>query len=143
MWRALQVCSRREWMRRPQGFFCVRRCFFVFSVFSNVGVLLIRYLVKNGAAHRNSGFLRVCRDRFGVRYHPSLGVLLAVCHVSRVHVPFVMRCFYFFQKETGRRSKYPGCNFQLKRRVRAPASVPSFVFLFVFSFFLFSHLFLE
>ena len=48
--------------------------------------------------------MELCRDRFGVHYHPSLDALRAVCRVARMHVPRVMRSF-FLEKKTGRLSK--------------------------------------
>ena len=41
----------------------------------------------------------LCRDRFGVHYHPSLDALRAVCRVARMHVPCVMRSFLLAKKK--------------------------------------------
>ena len=76
-----------------------------------------------------------CRDRLGVHYRPSLGVLRAVCRESHVHVPCGIRYFFFKKKKSGRRFKLLGCNLSLRTRVRAPASVP-FCFFFRLPFFL-------
>ena len=70
-------------------------------------------------------------SRFGVHYHPSLGALRAVCRVSRVHVPCVIRCL----PPPAHKAKPAGPNnlgatSSLRTRVRAPASVP-FLLLFV------------
>ena len=46
--------------------------------------LLIRISLKTARLVTILGLL--CRDRFGVHYHPSLGALRAVCRVSRAHV---------------------------------------------------------
>ena len=86
----------------------------------------------------------LCRDRFGVQHHPSLGVLRAVCRVSRVHVPCVMRCFFSRKNKKQKQAADPnslGGTFSLRTRVGAPASVP-FSFFFSFAFFFFSQLFL-
>ena len=81
----------------------------------------------------------LCRDRFGVQHHPSLGVLRAVCRVSRVHVPCVMRCFFSRKNKKQKQAADPnslGGTFSLRTRVGAPASVP-FSFFFSFAFFFF------
>ena len=59
--------------------------------------LLIRISLKTARLVTILGLL--CRDRFGVHYHPSLGALRAVCRVSRMHVPRVMPCFFSPKKE--------------------------------------------
>ena len=51
----------------------------------------------------------LCRDRFGVHYHPSLDALRAVCRVARVHVP-PCNAILFSRKKTGRRSKLLASN---------------------------------
>ena len=43
--------------------------------------------------------MELCRDRFGVHYHPSLDALRAVCRVARMHVPCVMRSFLLAKKK--------------------------------------------
>ena len=53
--------------------------------------LLIRISLKTARHATTLGFQ--WRDRCGVHDRPSLGALRAVCRVSRVHVPCVMRCF--------------------------------------------------
>ena len=45
----------------------------------------------------------LCRDSFGVHYHPSLVALRILCRVSHLHVPCVMR--RFFSNKKGRPSK--------------------------------------
>ena len=99
--------------------------------------LACTYLFENGTACHNSGFLRVCRDRFGVRYHPSLGVLLAVCHVSRVHVPFVMRCFFSFKKKQAAGPNILGATFSWRGEFepRQAFLLSFFCLSFPFSFF--------
>lgn len=48
--------------------------------------LLIRTGTSLKTAQISVAFGSLCRDRFGVHYHPSLGPPRAVCRVSRVHV---------------------------------------------------------
>ena len=71
----------------------------------------------------------LCRERFGVRYNPSLGSLRAVCRVSRVHMPCVMRSLSKNKKQAAGPSCL-GATLSLRTRVRAPASFAFFCFFF-------------
>ena len=74
---------------------CILRRYLVHGIILHFSecwcVLLIRISLKTAQLATTLGSL--CKDRFGVHDHPSLGALRVVCRVSRAHVPCVMRCF--------------------------------------------------
>lgn len=73
------------------GFLLDWRHCFVFRnslFFQMLCFLLPRISLKTAPFGKTLGFL--CRDSFGVYYHPSLGRLRAVCRVSRMHAPCLM-----------------------------------------------------
>ena len=67
--------------------------------------------------------------RLGYIFIQVLSALRAVCRVSRVHVPYVKRC-YFFSKEKKQAAgpNSSGATLSLKTRVPVPACVPLFRF---------------
>ena len=100
------------------------------SIFRNVGVFCsYKFSMKTARLATTLGSL--CRDWFGVHYHPISGALRAVCRASRVHVPCAMRYFYSSikrEKQAAGRNSLVYATLRLRTRVRAPACVPFFFF---------------